>query len=74
MKARAVPTRSAGDGGHGAQERAFAHPTSIRAAYYSRSFSRKRAVQAETARAGHEQQQCATKQGEIFQKIIVLSH
>jgi hypothetical protein len=25
--ARAVPTRSSGYGGHGAQERAFAHPT-----------------------------------------------
>src|ERR1700724_3498107 len=24
---RAVPTRLSGDGGHGAQERAFAHPT-----------------------------------------------
>jgi hypothetical protein len=28
--ARAVPTRSSGYGGHGAQERAFAHPTAIR--------------------------------------------
>jgi len=27
MKARAVPTRPTGNGGHGAQERAFAHPT-----------------------------------------------
>jgi hypothetical protein len=25
--ARAMPTRSSGYGGHGAQERAFAHPT-----------------------------------------------
>jgi hypothetical protein len=27
LTARAVPTRSAGNGGHGAQMRAFAHPT-----------------------------------------------
>jgi len=26
MIARAVPTRPAGDGGHGAQKRTFAHP------------------------------------------------
>jgi len=29
MKARAVPTRPPDNGGHGAQKRAFAHPTRL---------------------------------------------